>query len=392
MIDLIKEVLVHRHPFGNYTNNSVSAEVVKAYVPNTLPPNPPLEMAALYSLLGQANLAIGRLDGISINVPDISLFLYMNIRKEAVLSSQIEGTQSTLTDLLMYENNEAIGVQIDDVVEVSNYVAAMNHGLKRIAGGFPLCLRLIREMHEILLSDGRGRTKQPGVFRTSQNWIGGTRPGNASFVPPPWENIADLLSNLESFWNVENGSSPTLLKAGLAHFQFETIHPFLDGNGRLGRLLITLILCVDGVLAQPLLYLSLYFKVNRKSYYEHLQCTRETDDLEEWLSFFLKGVIYTAEQVVKKIQQTLALLEKDRQAIQGIGKSARSALIIHDLMKKIPIADASRIVSISGLTLPTVNYSIKNLIQLGIVSELTGKARNKIYKYTQYLDILSDGI
>ncbi len=268
----------------------------------------------------------------------------------------------------------------------------MNHGLKRIADGFPLCLRLIREMHEILLSSGRGRTKQPGVFRTSQNWIGGTRPGNASFVPPPWENIADLLSNLESFWNAENGSSSTLLKAGLAHFQFETIHPFLDGNGRLGRLLITLILCVDGVLAQPLLYLSLYLKVNRQSYYEHLQHAREKGDLEEWLSFFLKGVIYTAEQAVKTIQQTLALLEKDRKAIQSIGKSAKSALMIHDLMRKIPITDANRIVSTSGLTLPTVNYSIKNLMALGIVSELTGRARNKIYKYTQYLDILSNGI
>jgi len=361
-------------------------------MPDTLPPHPPLGMTELYSLLGQANLAIGRLDGISINVPDISLFLYMYIRKEAVLSSQIEGTQSTLTDLLMYENNEAVGVPINDVVEVSNYVAAMNHGLKRIADGFPLCLRLIREMHEILLSSGRGRTKQPGVFRTSQNWIGGTRPGNASFVPPPWENIADLLSNLESFWNAENGSSSTLLKAGLAHFQFETIHPFLDGNGRLGRLLITLILCVDGVLAQPLLYLSLYLKVNRQSYYEHLQHAREKGDLEEWLSFFLKGVIYTAEQAVKTIQQTLALLEKDRKAIQSIGKSAKSALMIHDLMRKIPITDANRIVSTSGLTLPTVNYSIKNLMALGIVSELTGRARNKIYKYTQYLDILSNGI
>jgi len=383
---------VHRHPFGSYINNSISGELVKAYMPDTLPPHPPLGMTELYSLLGQANLAIGRLDGISINVPDISLFLYMYIRKEAVLSSQIEGTQSTLTDLLMYENNEAVGVPINDVVEVSNYVAAMNHGLKRIADGFPLCLRLIREMHEILLSSGRGRTKQPGVFRTSQNWIGGTRPGNASFVPPPWENIADLLSNLESFWNAENGSSSTLLKAGLAHFQFETIHPFLDGNGRLGRLLITLILCVDGVLAQPLLYLSLYLKVNRQSYYEHLQHAREKGDLEEWLSFFLKGVIYTAEQAVKTIQQTLALLEKDRKAIQSIGKSAKSALMIHDLMRKIPITDANRIVSTSGLTLPTVNYSIKNLMALGIVSELTGRARNKIYKYTQYLDILSNGI
>jgi len=383
---------VYRHPFGSYINNSVSGELVKAYMPDTLPPNPPIEMADLYSLQDQANLTIGRLDGISINVPDISLFLYMYIRKEAVLSSQIEGTQSTLDDLLMYESNEAVGVPIDDVVEVSNYVSALNHGLERIAGGFPLCLRLIREMHEILLSRGRGSTKQPGIFRTSQNWIGGTRPGNASFVPPPWENIADLLSNLESFWNTEDGSVPTLIKAGLAHYQFETIHPFLDGNGRLGRLLITFILCVDGIMSKPLLYLSLYFKINRQSYYDHLQHTREKGDLEEWLKFFLKGVIYTAEQAVKTIQQTLELLEKDRQKIQGIGKAAASALIIHDLIKKTPITDGNKIVSMSGLTLPTVNSSIKHLIELGIVTELTGRSRNKVYKYTKYLDILSEGV
>lgn len=383
---------MYRHPFGSYINNSVSGELVKAYMPDTLPPNPPIDMVELYSLQDQANLAIGRLDGISINVPDISLFLYMYIRKEAVLSSQIEGTQSTLDDLLMYENNEAVGVPINDVVEVSNYVSALNHGLQRIAGGFPLCLRLIREMHEILLSRGRGSTKQPGVFRTSQNWIGGTRPGNASFVPPPWENIADLLSNLESFWNIDDGSIPTLIKAGLAHYQFETIHPFLDGNGRLGRLLITFILCVDGIMSKPLLYLSLYFKINRQSYYDHLQHTREKGDLEEWLKFFLKGVIYTADQAVKTIQQTLELLEKDRQKIHGIGKAAASALIIHDLIKKTPITDGNKIASMSGLTLPTVNSSIKHLTELGIVTELTGGSRNKIYKYAKYLNILSDGI
>jgi Fic family protein len=349
-------------------------------------------MERLYPLLEQANLAIGRLDGIGINVPDISLFLYMYIRKEAVLSSQIEGTQSTLSDLLMYENNEAVGVPIDDVVEVSNYVAAMNHGIKRLSEGFPLCLRLIREMHETLLSNGRGSTKQPGMFRTSQNWIGGTRPGNAHFVPPPWEKIADLLSNLESFWNVEGGPTPTLVKAGLAHFQFETIHPFLDGNGRLGRLLITFILCADGFLSEPLLYLSLYFKVNKQSYYDHLQHVRETGDLEEWLQFFLKGVIYTSEQAVKTIQQILSLLDDDRKKIHTIGKAGASALIIHDILQKAPITDSKKIAAVSGLTLPTVNSSLKSLIEVGIVSEVTGRSRNKIYKYTKYLDILSEGV
>lgn len=381
---------MNRHPFGSYINNSVSGENIKAYIPDMLPPAHPLEMEKLYPLLDQANLAIGRLDGIGINVPDISLFLYMYIRKEAVLSSQIEGTQSTLSDLLMYENNEAVGVPIDDVVEVSNYVAAMNHGLKRLSEGFPLCLRLIREMHEILLRHGRGSAKQPGMFRTSQNWIGGTRPGNAHFVPPPWEKIADLLKNLEAFWNAEGGPTPTLIKAGLAHFQFETIHPFLDGNGRLGRLLITFILCADQVLSKPLLYLSLYFKVNRQSYYEHLQHVRETGDLEEWLQFFLNGVIYTAEQAVKTIQRILALLEEDRKKIQVMGKASASALIIHDMLQKSPITDSKKIAIISGLTLPTANSSLKHLIDSGIVSEITGRSRNKIYKYSKYLEILSD--
>lgn len=384
--------MVHRQPFGSYLNNSVSGELVKAYLPNLLPPTPTLDMERLYPLLTQANLAIGRLDGISINIPDISLFLYMYIRKEAVLSSQIEGTQSTLSDLLLYENNKAEGLPIGDVIEVSHYVSAMDHGLKRLSGGFPLCLRLIREMHELLLSHGRGSTQQPGVFRKSQNWIGGTRPGNASFVPPPWEHVADLLKNLESFWNTQDNRIPTLIKAGLAHFQFETIHPFLDGNGRLGRLLITFILCADGMLTKPLLYLSLYFKTNKQSYYEHLQHVRETGDLEEWLEFFLKGVIYTSEQAVKTIQRILSILEEDRGKIKTMGKAGSSALIIHDALHRAPIADSKAIAKLCGLSIPSVNVSIKNLIELGIVTEVTGRSRNKIYTYKKYLDIFSEEI
>lgn len=383
---------MHRHEFGEYLTNTVAGEEVKAYLPASLPPEPPMDMASLYSLLDKANLAVGRLDGISINVPNISLFLYMYIRKEAVLSSQIEGTQSTLTDLLMYENKEAVGVPIDDVVEVSNYVAAMQHGLKRLSEGFPLCLRLIREMHEILLSHGRGSTKQPGEFRTSQNWIGGTRPGNASFVPPPWDKVADLLKNLEAFWNDDSGTMPTLIKAGLAHFQFETIHPFLDGNGRLGRLLITFILCSEKVLEEPLLYLSLYFKNNKQQYYDHLQHVRETGDLEEWLKFFLKGVIDTAEQAVQTIKKVLQILEEDRLKIHTLEKAATSALLVHDILQKAPILDSNRIVQKSNLTLPTVNSSIRHLIKLNIVSEITGKQRNKIYRYDRYIDALSDAV
>ena len=383
---------MHRHPFGSYIDNSFSGELVKAYLPDLLPPSPALDMEKLYPLLTQANLAIGRLDGISINMPNISLFLYMYIRKEAVLSSQIEGTQSTLSDLLLYENNQAEGLPTSDVIEVSHYVSAMDHGLKRLSGGFPLCLRLIREMHELLLSHGRGSTKQPGVFRKSQNWIGGTRPGNASFVPPPWEHVADLLKNLESFWNTQDNRIPTLIKAGLAHFQFETIHPFLDGNGRLGRLLITFILCADGMLIKPLLYLSLYFKTHKQSYYEHLQHVRETGDLEEWLEFFLKGIIYTAEQAAKTIQKILSLLEEDREKIKTMGKSGSSALIIHDVLHKAPIADSKTIAKRCSLSIPSVNVSIKHLIELGIVTEVTGRSRNKIYTYKKYLDIFSEEI
>lgn len=383
--------MVHRVS-GTYISNTVTGETINAYVPNPLPPEPSLVMEKLYPLLEQANIAIGRLDGISIFVPDPSLFLYMYVRKEAVLSSQIEGTQSTLSDLLMYENQEAAGVPIDDVIEVSNYVAAIEHGLKRIEEELPLSLRLIKEMHKILLQKGRGAGKQPGEFRTSQNWIGGTRPGNALYVPPPQEKVLDLLSDLERFLHDEKGKLPSLIKAGLAHLQFESIHPFLDGNGRLGRLLITFILCVEGILKKPLLYLSLYFKQNKKKYYDHLQHVRETGDWEEWLQFFLQGIIETANQAVETVHNILNLIEQDRKKIASIGRAAASALTVHHYLQKFPITDSKRIEAICELSLPTVNSAFKQLLALKIVEERTGKARNKIYVYTQYLNIMSEGI
>jgi Fic family protein len=384
--------MVYRQDPGKYIKNTVTGEPVHAFVPATLPPDPPLQMECIYPLLDQANIAIGRLDGISITVPDPSLFLYMYVRKEAVLSSQIEGTQSTLSDLLMYENEEAVGVPINDVIEVSNYVAAMEHGLRRIKEDFPLSLRLIKEMHEILLQKGRGAMKQPGEFRKSQNWIGGTRPGNATFVPPPQEYVPDLLSNLEKFLHDEKGKMPILIKAALAHVQFETIHPFLDGNGRLGRLLITFILCVDGILREPLLYLSLYFKKNKKDYYNQLQHVRETGDWEEWLQFFLKGIIETANQAVETVQNILKLLSTDRNKIENLGRAAASVLIVHQYMQKAPITDSKKIEKNCDLTLPTVNLALKHLLKLNIVTEITGHLRNKIYVYSQYLKIMSDGI
>lgn len=265
---------------------SVAAGAYYAYVPKPLPPKPSLVLDKLFPLLVQANIALGRLEGMSMLLPDQSLFLYMYIRKEAVLSSQIEGTQSSLSDLLLFENNEVPGVPTDDVTEVSSYVAEMDHGLKRLKEGFPLSLRLIREMHGILLAKGRGQNKDPGEFRRSQNCIGGTRPGNAYFVPPPPENLMECLDDFEKYLHDEKQPLPTLIKAALAHVQFETIHPFLDGNGRIGRLLITFILCANKIMTSPLLYLSLYFKTNRQSYYDHLQLVRETGDWEEWLAFF----------------------------------------------------------------------------------------------------------
>ena len=382
---------VHQKRIGTKIKCSVTGESYNAYIPNPLPPKPSLEMEKIYPLLDHANIALGRLDGLSILLPDPSLFLYTYVRKEAVLSSQIEGTQSTLSDLLQYENKEIIGIPNQDVVEVSNYVAAMMHGLKRVRSGFPLSMRLIREMHEIVLQKSRGSTKEPGEFRRSQNWVGGTRPGNVKFVPPPPEKVLDLLSDLEKFLHDETIKLPILIKAALAHHQFETIHPFLDGNGRLGRLLITFILCVDGIMKEPLLYLSLYFKTYRQSYYDHLQLVRDTGDWEEWVHFFLNGVIYTANQAVETSQKILELFIKDQQAIEVFGKSSASMLLIHNFLKKYIISDAKKITEICNITLPTVNKSLQHLEEMGIVRESTGKIRNKIYVYQEYLNILNDG-
>jgi Fic family protein len=263
---------------GSYITCSVVGENYQAFLPPPLPPSPPIDLLPLQKLLVRASQALGRLDGVSDVLPDSNLLLYYYIRKEAVLSSQIEGTQSSLSDLLLYENDGPPSVPLEDVAEVSSYVAALEHGLKRLRGGFPLSLRLIREMHEILLSKGRGSNKQPGVFRTSQNWIGGTRPGNAFFVPPPPNHLMECLDQFEKYLHLEERPYSSLIDAGLVHIQFETIHPFLDGNGRIGRLLITFLLIIMGNLKEPVLYLSLYFKNNRPTYYERLSAVRTAGD------------------------------------------------------------------------------------------------------------------
>ncbi|OQW94651.1 MAG: cell filamentation protein Fic, partial [Verrucomicrobia bacterium A1] len=294
-------------------------------------------LADLLDPLEKANRALGKLDGLSAILPETDIFLYMYVRKEAVLSSQIEGTQSSLSDLLLFESAAAPGVPLNDVQEVSNYVAATQHGLRRMKEGFPLSLRLLREIHEILLSHGRGSDKAPGEFRRSQNWIGGTRPGNARFVPPPPEQLVECMGALEKFLHNQPVATPTLVKAALAHVQFETIHPFLDGNGRLGRLLITLILCAEQALEEPLLYLSLYFKQNRQVYYDLLQRVRSEGGWREWIEFFLQGVAQTGELAAQTARKLLRLFEADRERIQGLGRPAASALRVHQRLERRPI-------------------------------------------------------
>lgn len=348
-------------------------------------------MDKLYPFLDKANAALGRLDGMSMILPNHSLFLYMYIRKEAVLSSQIEGTQSSLSDLLLFENEDAPGAPVDDVTEVSNYVAAMNYGLERIKE-LPLSLRLIKEIHVQLMSTGRGSAKHPGEFRTSQNWIGGTRPGNAKFVPPPPDRLMECLDSFEKFFHDESITLPILIKAALAHVQFETIHPFLDGNGRLGRLLITFMLCQDGILKEPLLYLSLYFKTHRDDYYALLQSVRENGDWEAWVEFFLTGVIETSNQATLTAKRILELFERDNKNINVSGKPTGAVLAIHNYLRANPITSTTKIKEACNISLPTVLRSLSSLEKLGIVREVTGKERHKIFVYNNYIDILNSGI
>ncbi len=317
----------------------------------------------------------------------------MYVRKEAVLSSQIEGTESSLSDLLLFELDEMPGVPIDDVVEVSNYVAALDYGLHRLrADDFPLSGRLLREIHGVLMRKGRGSDKQPGAFRTSQNWLGGSRPGNARYVPPPHTLVPELMADLEHFVHDEPARTPTLVKAGLAHAQFETIHPFLDGNGRLGRLLVTLLLCAEDVLLEPTLYLSLYLKANRDEYYARLQAVREESAWEPWIEFFLRGVLETAQQAFSNTQKLMGIFQRDRGRIEGLGRTAGSALQVHAYLQRhvfLSVPDAARALPLSA---PTIQKSVDALERLGIVHETTGKERNRVWVYGEYLATLSEEI
>jgi Fic family protein len=379
---------MNRSPFGTYVETSVAGETVRAFVP----PDIPVESALTFepetrACLDRALLTLGRLDGTAKALPDVELLLYTFVRKEAVLSSQIEGTQSTLDDLLQYELDGAAGVPLEDVREVSRYVMAMNHGLERMRGGFPLSNRLLREMHEVLLTEGRGGQKQPGEFRKSQNWIGGTRPGNAAFIPPPPNRLDDCLSALEKYLHVPGNP---LIKAALAHLQFENIHPFLDGNGRIGRLLITLMLCHDGVLSRPLLYPSLYFKEHRPQYYEELNRVRATGDYERWIDFFAEAIGYSAQAAIEAGQRVTAVFAEDRVTLKSIPRIAGNLLLVQEALMAKPMATIAALTKATGLTTPTVTSALRELEARQIVRETTGRARDRIFVYARYMNAMRE--
>jgi Fic family protein len=375
---------------GRYVTTTVAGEPVKAFVPPPLPPVD-LDLSGLHLHLDRANQALGRLDGLTVLLPDVRFLLYLYVRKEALVSSQIEGTQSSFVDVLLFENKVPTSVPKEDVEEVSNYVAAMQHGLRRLQGGFPLSLRLIREIHAILLRGGRGENKNPGEFRRSQNWIGGSRPGNASFVPPPPAEMMGALDRFERFLHDNKHGLPLLVEAGLVHVQFESIHPFLDGNGRLGRLLITLLLCAKGALKEPLLYLSVYFKKHRNQYYEHLQRIRTEGAWEKWLEFFLEGTAVTAQEAAETATKILDLFSKDREKIHKLGRPAASALRVHEYMQRKPIANIATTAKALKLSIPTVTVALNHLVRIGVVEEVTGKRRDRLFTYSRYFNIVSEG-
>lgn len=376
---------------GHYIQGSLAGSRYQAFVPDPLPPQPPVDLTAagLIARKERADQALGRLDGITLLLPEPELFLYQYVRKEALLSSQIEGTQSSLSDLLLFELDEAPGVPVDDVEEVSNYVAALNHGLRRLReDDFPLSLRLIREMHALLLQGGRGAGKQPGEFRRNQVWVGGATPALAHFVPPPPEALSDLLTAFERYLHEP---APPLIKAALAHVQFETIHPFGDGNGRLGRLLIALILCNESVLREPSLYLSLYFKRHRAQYYDRLNAVRVDGDWEGWLGFFLDGVAETAQQAVDTAQRLLTLLAQDRARIATLGARAGNVGLVFEQFARRVLLNVAQARPQLALSPPTIRAAIATLSDMGIVNELTGQRRHRVFAYQSYLEILSEG-
>ncbi len=365
----------------------------KAFVPEGLPPDPPIRIdEEMLTLLSQADRALGRLDGSTEMLPNPDLFVFMYVRKEAVLSSQIEGTQASLMDVLEFEAQTLEPGRPQDVPEVVNYIDAMNYGLERLKN-LPLSLRLICEIHEKLLAGVRGSERSPGEVRRSQNWIGS--PGinglaNAMYVPPPPHEMSEALANLEKFF-YDKKFMPLLIKVGLIHAQFETVHPFLDGNGRIGRLLITFLLCEKGILKLPLLYLSYYFKRYRSEYYDRLQAVRDKGDWEGWLKFFLRGVYEVAKEATETARKIVNLREEHRAKITTkLGRSASKALLLLEMLYFRPILSVHTVMEARKLTYANANKPIKDLCDLGLLEEVTGQRRNRRFSYGPYLSLFED--
>ena len=378
---------------GDCTATVAGGVVCQSFVPMPLPPLPALDISGkLQARLHEALIALGRLDAISTLLPDAKLFLYSYVRKEAVMSSQIEGTQSSLSDLMLYEMDGHPGVPMDDVQEVSCYVNALTLGVERIRQGHPISFRLLTEVHQALMTSGRGTQRGPGELRRNQVWIGGHRADEATFVPPPANQLAACWAALEQFINDVPEPTAPVIKAALAHVQFETIHPYMDGNGRLGRLLIPLILVDAGVLKEPLLYLSVFFKQHRDSYYRLLQQVRLTGNGEAWLLFFVDAIAATANQAVSTAQALNDLLAADTNRLAGLGRLSGSAVQILDALFAHPISNIAVLTVATGLTPATIGKALEAMQQqFGIVHELTGQKRNRVYAYRAYIDLLNLG-
>ena len=371
---------------GRYVSQGSGVSRYKAFVPNLLPFKLKTD-DVLQAGLSEADLRLGRLDGIAGVIPDVDFFVLMYVGKEATLSSQVEGTQATFSDLLKAEARIEDSAVHSDVDEIQNYARAMNHGLKRLET-LPLSLRLIREVHAELLSGVRGEAKSPGSLRKSQNWIGGRDIATASYVPPPPHEIASLLSNLEKYLH-DRKPLPVLIKAALAHLQFEAIHPFLDGNGRIGRLLVTLYLCEQGVLRRPLLYLSEYFRANRDEYYDRLNAGHERDEVEAWVRFFLRGISETAERATNTAQTVVAIRQHDMRSVAGLGATSDNALKLLDHLYRSPVVRIKDVEKIVGLSNPNAIALINRLVRLNILKEITNRKRNKVFAYSRYIEAFS---
>ena len=382
---------MYRSRNGVFEQSQMRDVDFSAFIPNPLPPIPPLDMDQFHQGLESAHLALGYLDAMVARLPSIEPLLFSYVRREAIASSQIEGTKSTFEDLLTFELGGVPSSSPDDAAEVSNYVSALQHGINRVRGGFPISNRLIREVHEILMQGEARRHLMPGEFRRSQNWIGGSSPATAVYVPPPPSDVIDCMSQLEQFIHDERSTLPTVIKAGLAHAQFETVHPFLDGNGRTGRLLIALMLEASETLSEPALYLSLFFKQRRPEYYSLLGQLRDNGDWELWLRYFVDGVVWTAEDCIAVTEELSERFDDDQRVIHQQGRRAISALKAHEAFARRPMLNLRELSNETGLSLNAAASATDQLIGLGMVAERTGQRRNRIFAYDAYVSILSRG-